>query len=316
MTVTYTLTDCGALPTIPLSYGSWVNYKGQVLCSAAPAKANKASRMFVYDDGTQTVLKVPAGYKGEIGASINGFGDCVGTAFGTGAVTDIVEVSKGVPHLLTSDGDSWATEINDQGVVLGYTQVGAEYSYFLLDDGVTTPIPIPTGFSNDKVVSLNDTGDAVGLCGQGGSVQPFEFSDGESNVIPLPTGSDGLADAIDNKGAVLADVITHGVATKAEIYDGGVWTPLLPGAKADTAVNGIDFVDNGYAIGIITRHGDSPFYFAYFEGRLVDLNDAATAAGWSLVQVFNINVYGQVSGTATSGGVTHAVLFSPVITPG
>ena len=159
----------------------------------------------------------------------------------------------------TLDKDwSIASGINDDGVVVGYSQLveGSGLWYgFRWSDGVMTPLPSLGANTFNGANDVNAAGDAVGVSGPNSSVtQPVLFTSA-GGVVDLGSlgGTQGSASALNDRA---------------------------------------DAVGYSYTGGNQSRHG-----FLYRNGQLWDLNDLIPAnSGWELIAATDINNSGSIVG--------------------
>lgn len=86
----------------------------------------------------------------------------------------------------------------------------------------------------------------------------------------------------------------------------------LGGAKS--FARGIN--NNGQVVGQAYTGNEAQHAFLYSQGRMVDLNSSIDVfSGWTLTSAWGINDSGQIAGTGTMYGQTHAFLLTPVPEP-
>ena len=174
---------------------------------------------------------------------------------------------------------SLVADINNQGQVAGvaaYTDDSIDHAARLDADGVQLLGDLGGGFSRSN--AINNGGDVVGYAGVSSDlVHAFRYTDAGGIVDLDPSGLfHSMAEAINDQGLV-----------------GGTFWTTSDGTEKRAFIAGAT-------------------------SGLVDLNtllDPSTGAGWTLLEVTDINNAGQIVGTGLFGGVERAFVLSAVAAP-
>lgn len=120
--------------------------------------------------------------------------------------------------------DSVATDINEQGQVVGYASTyGGETHAFLYQNGRMVDLGT-LGGTESRAISINNNGQIVGSANLAGSNRPhaFLYSDGKMSDLGTLDGSESVATCINNKQMIVG---TSG--TRAFLYSQGTMIDLL-----------------------------------------------------------------------------------------
>jgi len=146
----------------------------------------------------------------------------------------------------------------------------------------------------------------------GGSEHAFLYSNGTMRDLgTLPGGRFSAGYAINQAGQVTGYSEVPGGNARAFLYSNGTMRDLgtLPGTD-DSFGEGIN--RSGMVVGFSTTFPDSRA-FLYSNGTMQDLNGLIPSnSGWVLEFANAINDRGQITGSGTYAGETHAFLLTPV----
>jgi len=230
------------------SCGLAINASGQITGHADTATDTHA---FLYTNGMMTDLSAVSGMPTASGLAINTAGDVVGEAPQFGGTSVAILYSHGVVTNLFPLNENYvgsvATVINDSGVIAGYTtsQCGIlcpVYTPFMIENGVTTSLPLPPGIDGDvfdPVISgINNAGQMVAS-----GEDPAGYSHGSVylNGTPADLGSNTTAFAINSSGTVVGNSNVARFLGNSDVgvfvYKAGVTTDVnLPGVNP-TGIN-------------------------------------------------------------------------------
>jgi probable HAF family extracellular repeat protein len=310
--VSYNVTDLGTLgSTTSLPIG--INAYGQVVGYSNVDSTSYHG--FLYSGGTMADLGTWGGMYSDA-YDINNSGQIAGSstyANGTGHAcvwTNGVATDLGV---LAGDTGSQASAINNSGQVVGTSSGSTRQRAFLYSGGSKTDISRGNAWCYAE--DINDSGQIVGSVGPNMSSQrAFLLSNG--TITDLGPGS---AHAINSAGQVVGyDADYHGF-----LYSNGTFTSLgnLGGYYSSSIPE--DISAHGQIVGT-SRVGDqlhsAQHAFLYSNGVMSDLNtliDPVTAGG-VLSYAYGINDSGMIIARLEieeSGGLTHAVLLTPIPEP-
>lgn len=145
---------------------------------------------------------------------------------------------------------SWATGINADGVVVGYSWSGGVLRAFRWEDGVATDLGALPGFPYSAATGVNASGQIVGYCSDGYYSRAFLWESGTMTDLGTLGGSSSLAAAINEAGTVvgwsyLGDELTQ----RAFAWDaaGGMRDLGAAAGNDSSAASGIDA--SGHAVG-------------------------------------------------------------------
>jgi probable HAF family extracellular repeat protein len=193
------------------------------------------------------------------------------------------------------------------------------------------------GGNNSKAYGINDSGQVVGQADTTGDAAKHAFRTAANGAIvqgQVAGGSDlgtlggtsSVANGINASGQAVGSSYTnanfaqHAFRTAAN-------GPIVPGQGVGGSDLGTLGGSNsfalsinalGQAVGQANLYGDAVqhAFFADVTGPLVDLNTLIDpASGWMLSYADGINDSGQIAGTGTIGGQTHAFLLTPTPEP-
>jgi probable HAF family extracellular repeat protein len=331
----YAVTDLGTLPGDTYSEGISINVWGHVVgCSGTPVYAcNPAANstggfLWTGQKGIQA-LKPLSGTTTTYPVGINDLSQIAGTSFASNGATVAVVWSKdgSVRDLGTLNKNcenicySGVVGISDSGVVAGSSQVSQNGSW---DPFVWTD---DSGMVNLESVYPLSTPEAInvfgGIAGQS-DVGGYALASlwrprtGVENLGALPGGDYSLALAINN----LFQVVGYSAFPGGDdhYFHAFLWTKdvgmqdlgtLAPSPSTSEAF-GIN--DLGDVVGYTQYNQYAEFHaFVWSHQRgMQDLNNLIDPnSGWVLNSANAINILGQITGSGTINGQTHAFLLTP-----
>jgi probable HAF family extracellular repeat protein len=250
---------------------------------------------------TFTTIDVP-GVSYSVVEGINTVGDMVGYYSETrGAPAHGFLLSGGNFTFFDYPGaiSTVATDINDSGLIVGYTTGGPEYG-FLYDGTSFTTIQAKNKSKGVVVLGIDNAGDVVGGVGDIYTYKGFELQDGHFRAIVPPGDAYYVfATGINNFG----EVVGYGSSGFAHIHR-KFRTIDFP-AATDTEPQGVN--DSGMIVGYYSKsqiHG-----FAWMDGKYLSLS--YPSALWTLA--YGVNASGQVVGAYTFDSITyHGFVTSPI----
>lgn len=307
------LVNLGTLPGGFVSQAHDVNEAGQVIGSSDAADGH--THVVRWDrHGTITDL----GDVTDVGGSLDSFLRI--NAHGAAATT-IVKYDNGKRHAARWDGhgggadlgtlpggeESWANDINDEGVVVGRGDYPIPNGFLMHalrweKDGTVTDLGVPDSWS--EAYAINNAGVAVGATALGAA--RWDAQGTMTLLDRLPGGGFSEAYGINDAGVAVgharaADGTDHAVTwdRRGRITDLGT----LPGGRYSTA-SGI--TKNGWVAGASATTAElSPIHAARWDrqGRITDLTPLPGDTNSTTV---DINRRGTVVGRSTGDFVLHA----------
>jgi hypothetical protein len=203
--------------------------------------------------------------------------------------------SNGVYTTLNFPGatQTWATDINDPGQIVGSYSTGNAVAGFLYSNGIYTTISFPLAGSDTWVWGINNSGLIVGTINTGHGEVGFIYSNGNFTILSDPLASpadfpDTQAFGINNSGEVVGRFRSaDGTAGYGFLYSSGIYTTLsAPEAATNTWAYGIN--DRDEIVGVA---GNSSFLYD---------NGTYSTIGFGL-EAFDINNRGDIVGDINEG---------------
>jgi probable HAF family extracellular repeat protein len=204
-----------------------------------------------------------------------------------------------------SAAQSWATDINDQGQVVGYyvTQEGRIRS-FLWQRGVYTPIDGPRGAIKTWAMGINNQDDIVGYDianVKDQSSHGFLLHDGQYHPIAGPPWEKSFlaASGINDRGEIVGSYIGRDGQPHGFLLKDGIYSAVEPARGIPCMANGIN--NAGQVAGVYFT-GPHPSAASTSHGFLLQ-NGAYTPIDKSVsgqTRIARINDKSQVLGTWTS----------------
>jgi probable HAF family extracellular repeat protein len=204
----------------------------------------------------------------------------------------------------TELGSGAAMDINDKGVVVGYSWTGT-YAAWVRERGPAELRDLGEG----RAYGINNHGDIVGTAPVPGIVRwrPVLWKDGAVTVLN-PTG--GEANDINERGQIVGQAfhpfpVNH---REAFMWEKGVltWLGTLPegGLSAATSIN-----DRGEIVGVDTLE-NSIHAVLWRDGQIIDLG-LSGESGENISEAFGITNSGQVVGRVGEGSGRNGVVWLP-----
>lgn len=321
--VTASITDLGTLGG-SYSGATAISSNGQV-AGYSSTSGNASTQAFLYS-GTLPITPIPTlGGSYNIAYGVNSSGDVVGVSAVTqtngpnGAqlphaflystsTKSLTDIASTFPYPY----DSYAYGINDAGLVVGWACFGypcanAVQNAFIYSGGIQK---IGAGIPSVGY-AISASGTVVGYYEPQAPhieapVPATLMADGATPICGL-TG--GTALAVNASG----QSVGSGGSNGAFLCSGGTLTniPTLGGSSSEAL--GIN--DDGWVVGESLTAGnlaDHAFLYKSATQTLIDLNSVLPLnSGWVLTSAAAINNAGQIAGTGTINGQTHAFLLTP-----
>ena len=206
--------------------------------------------------------------------------------------------------------NSYATGINNNGQVVGWSTTASGYTHaFLYSGGAMTDLGTLPGGSSSEAYGINNNGQVVGWSyTSSGATHAFVYSGGAmTNLGTLAGCSSSAAYGINDNGQVVGS--SSGGTTNAFLYSGGQMTNLghLPVSPPQwpifmpvigAAAYGIN--NNGQVVGWSYAASGYQHAFLYSSGTMTDLG---TPSGYVASFASGINNNGQVVGCSYTGSM-------------
>jgi probable HAF family extracellular repeat protein len=282
------MTDLGTLPNDLSSGGRGINNAGQVAGASSISTMNSMPfDAVLWDDDEIIPLGTLGGAHG-FAQAINQRGQVTG-----GARTPsndlhafLWEEEGGMTDLGTLPGDTFSigTGINNHGQVVGLSSPLGPADHF----GECPPVGAASG--PQRAVLWGSDGTITDLGTLGGSV--------------------GIAKSINTRGVVVGSSTTTKGEQHAFLWRDGTMTDLGTLGGTLSAAHEINRRDR--VVGVAST-GTGEFHaFLWTHGRMADLNKLIPkGSGWILREATTINTAGQIAGSGSIDGQSHAFLLTP-----
>jgi probable HAF family extracellular repeat protein len=202
-----------------------------------------------------------------------------------------------------------ASALNSSGVAVGATSPNAGIaSASVWRGGQWRRLPTASGLPTQGAANgINDGGVIVGF--QSGRAVVWASDGALPQLLPLLGGSNSTALAINAAGSIIGQSDLDVGNSRAVLWKGGMAIDLGTLNGDPSVARGINA--QGQIVGS-TGSGSSARGFFCGAGGMVDLNTLLAAGSGATVTAANdINVYGQIAGTASFAGENRAVLLTP-----
>jgi probable HAF family extracellular repeat protein len=263
---------------------------------------NSSGTQSAFSYNGQLTLLPAAGALSSQANGVNSSGIVAGTVFtAAGAVGGIW---NGTVFSGIANPGSYAMDINDQGWVVGAAQGDA----FIDKNGALTNLGTLPGGTWSAAYSLNETGQVAGYGDTGsGNFHAFLWT-ANSGMVDLGTlgGTSSYAMGINAAGNIVGSSTDSSGFLQAFLWTHAGIQSLgtLPGATSSMAY-GIN--SSGSVVGYSGGHA-----FLWANGIMTDLNTLIPlGSGWELDAAYGVNDTGEIVGTGTYNGQSHAFLLDP-----
>ena len=294
--IRYKITDLGAFLGTTSSYGGALNSQGQVIVSAENGP-------FLYDGKLHDLSDI-----GSV-SDLNDKGQLMGD-FSLGTIIHAFFYDGTKYDLGTLGGNfTYAYGMNASGQITGYSQTSNFDDDIFLYDGTMHDLGVGKG------QGINDKG---WITGEKVFTPDLAFHaflyDGTMHDLGTVGGYSSTGLAVNARGQVTG---TSGAAdgfSHAFFYDGAIHDL---GTLGGLVSNGLAINASGQVVGVseTSQRVNHAFVYDNISG-MVDLNSLIDPQlGWELYNAVGINDAGQISGSGTLNGSSHAFLLTPVPEP-
>ncbi len=320
----YSVTDLGTLGG-PESSAAAINSHGHVVGYSDTSDSQFPRQAFLYDGVMHPLGTLGGRRSGAL--DINDNGAVVGWAELSVSSTDHHAFRyDGVMHDLGTLGgdDSRATGINNNGVIVGVSETNLQARRGFILDGTLHDLGTFGGTSSNAN-AVNSSGHIVGLAQNSIlNIQPYLY-DGVMTDLGAPAGGFfGEATAVNDDNWVAGSWGFYLAGSRIHVhpflYDGAMHDlgALVPDA--------LTYQSHGEALGV-NVHGQVVGRSQALDGQyhafiythdigMVDLNSLIDpSSGWQISDATDINDSGLIVGSGRRGGVTRALLLTPVDAP-
>jgi probable HAF family extracellular repeat protein len=273
-------------------------------------------------NGWQDLGTLP-GYDFSIAYGINNSGQVVG--YSEDAVGNIEaflwDATNGMQDLghLPGFNYSWAYGINNSGQVVGGSGIiGTSFSHAFLWDASSGMQDLGTlGGNAGWAYGINSNGQVVGesrTASDAFHAFLWDATNGMQDLGILRGYSQSYADGINNSGQVVGGSSTVS-SNHAFLWDASNGMQDL--GTLGGSFGGADGINNfGQVVGYSYTASGQNHGFLWQDGTVSDLNDLIPAgSGWTLYVAWAIDNAGQIVGTGSLNGQTHAFLLTPDSSP-
>ena len=247
----------------------------------------------------------PLGYSGQANA-VNDSGQIVGT---NGSTQAFVYQNGSMTTLNYLAGQSsWATGINDAGLIVGAgTTVAGQTVATYWKNGTAYQIGL-LGGSFSSAYGVNANGEVAGTSQvPNGAMAAFTWSSGGAmHNLGTLGGVNSYGAAINDSGWVVGDSQIASGYTHAFLWNGTAMVDLGTLGGANSYATGIS--DAGQIVGWSQTASGQMDAFIYENGVMYDLNSLLPiGSGWNISMANGIDANGDIVGIGTDNGVQYAV---------
>ncbi len=343
----YNIIGLGALPGDTGSTAFGINDTGVVVGSSRDGGGNNTLAGFRWEAGTMSDLGVYAGHSAIRPWGVNNLGNAAGRASNGPGGSNYGVFHGGSGWQLAgwvggTRGNAFG--INDQNQVVGNMRLpsndfsrafvwspggGTVELPTLFPDNPGNSTPAYNGFEGGSYATgINAAGAVVGSSGltdTHGTDRGFKWTPGGGMVdlgTPASQGLIGLeaytvsyAQNLNNAGLIVGAADRGPGLTRAVYWDSTGQIHDL-GTLGGTSGWAYAINEDNVAVGFSTDASGQTRAFGWDGGTLVDLNTLVDpASGWVLSRAYDINESGWIVGEGTFGGITQAVLLTPIPEP-
>ncbi len=315
--------DLGVLTGQPYSLATDINEAGQVVGYTASDAQETHPRGFFYTGYGPLASVLPIATLGGDASrpfGVNAAGLTVGAALTTGDNTNAFATLPPRTIALTNLGTliggsrSLATAVNDEGLIVGYAQIGdGTYHAFSAGLAPLTDLGVPNGAAQSFATAVNGARTIAGYAVTAGDVtNAFTHTSGGFAPLPLPTGAVGaVASAINDAGDIGGHLYTSAGTMHAALAVSNTWSDLGDlfggGAARITDLNRFR-----QAVGTARDTNGHWQAFLFERGRGYNLSSLLPEdSGWTLTEARAINDQGQIVGVGQKDGATRAFVLLP-----
>lgn len=216
-------------------------------------------RSFKWSNGQRTELRTAQQWTSNYATSINDSGQVVGVLDGNILQNSVApflwvgNIAQQLPDLPGSN-NSTGHRINNQGIIVGTAYFPTTTRAYVIQNEVTTALPLLPDAVSSYAVSINDQSTILGLCSFAPPArnQPTIWINRVPTALPrIPDKTDTEVNDINNSGAVVGYSV-HSGQKLAHIYEDGIWrnlNTLIPPDSGWVLRNATAISDNGFVVG-------------------------------------------------------------------
>jgi probable HAF family extracellular repeat protein len=325
----YSAVDLGAIKDYADTSAFAINAKG-VIVGQGYDPIKFTSRAFIYRSS-----KIRALVKGEKGTSaaqdINASGQIVGFSAENGPPSAVLwdgdEATK-LGDFADGNGSSFATAINDDGVVVGWAtdSSGEPMLPFVWNDGELTQLPLLGDGESGLAININAAGVIVGYStskpAATGAQHAVSWVDGKVTELGTIGGDFSQALGINAAGVIVGRSTTdagqqvRGAGSHAIRWDGPDVIDLgtlEDGEISVAAAINADGLIVGRSSTVPGETGAENHAFVWRDGDLLDLNDLVEGGSAAVLDnAYDINDAGQILAMGHVDGIEHAYVLTPI----
>jgi probable HAF family extracellular repeat protein len=321
----YTIADLGTLPGFNDIEPQGLSSNGQyVIGIGTPSGID-----YAYYWNSTTPTQITSAAPNANGNGVNSSGVAVGSssyAFGHSGVQGDAWTFDGstltnLDPLLGNHNDSFASGINNGGVVVGSALNGSTIQAYKLNGSTATFLAGLGSSLQSGANSINTAGEIVGTAYDASSHAHAVIFNGTlspTDIGSVPGATDMQARWVSDAGQITG-IATIGGNPDAFLYTGT--TPMSLGNLGGGYSTGRGVNSTGLVVGASRVPGGALHAFVDDGTTMYDLNTLltppSTSVTWAtLIEATGINDNGQIVGRATwTNGETHAYLLTPVDVP-